>query len=47
MIYNGIGKIIGMPIDRLVIDISRRGTVEYFNTLIPPEGWTCPGLTPT
>ncbi|MEW6553895.1 MAG: hypothetical protein AB1384_06385 [Actinomycetota bacterium] len=36
-LYTGIGKIIGMPIDRLVIDISRRGTVEYFNTLIPPE----------
>ena len=36
-LYAGIGRIIGMPIDRLVIDISRRGTVEYFNTLIPPE----------
>ncbi len=36
-LYAGISRIIGMPIDRLVIDISRRGTVEYFNTLIPPE----------
>ena len=36
-LYAGIGNIIGMPIDRLVIDIMRRGTVDYFNNLLPPE----------
>ncbi len=36
-LYAGIGKIIGLPIDSLVIDISRRGTVDYFKTLIPLE----------
>ena len=36
-LYTGIGNIIGMSIDRLVIDIMRRGTVDYFRNLLPPE----------
>jgi hypothetical protein len=36
-LYSGIGKIIGVPIDHLVMDIARRGTSDYFGNLIPPE----------
>jgi hypothetical protein len=36
-LYTGIGKIIGTPIDHLVMDIARRGTADYFSNLIPPE----------
>lgn len=36
-LYYGIGEIIGTPIDHLVIDIVRRGTVDYGKNLIPPE----------
>jgi hypothetical protein len=35
-LYDGIGKIIGIPIDRLVIDIARRGTGSYVRNMTPP-----------
>jgi hypothetical protein len=35
-LYSGIAEIIGMPVDRPVIEIARRGTVEYFKSLLPP-----------
>jgi hypothetical protein len=36
-LYRGIGDIIGVPIDHMVMDIARRGTTDYFGNLIPPE----------
>jgi hypothetical protein len=36
-LYTEMGKIIGQPIDHLVIDIARRGTADYFNNIIQPE----------
>ncbi len=35
-LYTGISEIIGFPIDRLVTDIARKGTVEYITNIIPP-----------
>ncbi len=36
-LYDGIGKIVGAPIDHLVLDIATRGSLEYFDNLVPPE----------
>jgi hypothetical protein len=36
-LYEGIGRLIGMPIERLVIDVSRRRTREYIDHLVPDE----------
>jgi hypothetical protein len=36
-LYKGIENVIGIPIDRQVIDIVRKGTVNYFGSLIPRE----------
>jgi hypothetical protein len=36
-VYKGIGQLIGMPIERIVIDVSRRRTREYIDQLIPDE----------
>jgi hypothetical protein len=34
-VYEGIARIIGMPIERIVIDASRRRTREYMSQLLP------------
>jgi hypothetical protein len=34
-LYSGIGEIIGMPVDRMVIDIARRATSHYLEGLLP------------
>jgi len=34
-LYRGIGEIIGMPIDRMVIDIARRATADYLKGFLP------------
>jgi len=34
-LYHGIGEIIGMPINRMVIDIARRATATYLKGLLP------------
>lgn len=36
-VYGGIGRLIGMPIERMVIDVSRRRTREYISQLLPDE----------
>ena len=36
-VYRGIGKLIGMPIERIVLDVSRRRTRDYIGQLIPDE----------
>lgn len=36
-LFKGIGDIIGMPIEPLVINIAARGTKTYLNGLIPKE----------
>jgi len=36
-LYMGIGEIMGQPIDQLVIDVARRGTLDYFGNIIPEE----------
>jgi hypothetical protein len=36
-LYEGIGRIIGSPIDHLVMDVARRHTIELFRNLIQPE----------
>ncbi len=36
-VYRGIESIIGAPIDRLVLDTVRKGTVEYIKNITPPE----------
>ncbi|OFW55498.1 MAG: hypothetical protein A2V52_03875 [Actinobacteria bacterium RBG_19FT_COMBO_54_7] len=37
-LYEGVGKIIGHPIDDRVIDILRRGTIDYFKNILPGAG---------
>jgi hypothetical protein len=34
-LYAGVAEIIGIPIDRFVIEIMRKGTVEYFSSVLP------------
>ena len=36
-LYKGIAAIIGFSIDHLVMDISRRGTLDYGKNLLTPE----------
>jgi hypothetical protein len=36
-VYKGIGQLIGVPIERIVLDVSRRRTREYIGQLIPDE----------
>lgn len=36
-VYEGIGRLIGVPIERMVIDVSRRRTREYIDRLVPDE----------
>jgi len=36
-LFKGIGEIIGMPIDRMVIDIARRAAAIYLGNQIPPQ----------
>lgn len=35
-LYSGISEIVGVPIDRLITDIARKGTVEYITNITPP-----------
>lgn len=36
-VYGGIGRLIGVPIERMVVDVSRRRTREYIDQLVPDE----------
>jgi ribosomal protein L37E len=36
-LYEGIGRIVGYPIDDLIISIVRQGTADYFKNIITPE----------
>jgi len=36
-LYAGIGEIMEIPIDRVVIEISHKGCIDYFRNLVPPE----------
>lgn len=36
-LFDGISEIIGVPVERLVIETARRGTASYVRGLIPPE----------
>jgi hypothetical protein len=36
-VYKGVGEIIGMPIDRFIMDLTRRGAGNYIRGITPPE----------
>ena len=36
-LYRGISEAIGLPIDRLVRDVMRKGTLEYARSVLPPD----------
>jgi len=36
-LFDGIAQLIGVPIERIVIDAERKGTRDYFNPIIPQE----------
>lgn len=36
-IFQGIEKLIGVPIEHIIVDIERKGTRDYFSPIIPPE----------
>ncbi len=36
-LYAGIAEIIGIPIDRLIVESTRKGGVRYVRRLLPPQ----------
>jgi hypothetical protein len=36
-IYNGVAEIIGMPVDRFVVNLTRKGTGDYIRGITTPE----------
>lgn len=36
-LFDGIEELIGVPVERILIDMERKGTRDYFNPLIPRE----------
>jgi hypothetical protein len=36
-LFDGIGQLIGTPVERIVVDAARRGTRYYFSPMIPTE----------